>query len=584
MKETAVTVASTEINSGGNRENRAARSNSQERNGDRNLRVSFNDERQTINRRDNDGQNRSRENSRERSWDRNRQDNRRGYSPGPRGRFVNRGYGENQRPWGNRFTPYNNYTTNRRGGPYRGPQAGFNNRRFGTNDISSNNVETQATLTYVMGMFNEVEVPILIDTGSAVTIINEEVWKLLKIKEPLENVPFAIRSVTKHAIEIIGQKEIALQLKSKAKRGALQTFHCKVFVARGLAKEAIMGLDFLKRFEATIDIEQNKLILYKDNVRTVHSLIGRACIGRSIAVVVKEDQIIEAKTEKRVQCALEEELEDGTVVYFEPSDDYLQTVPLSIAGSIDTTKNKAITTQLINPTCNTVEVKGGTIIGTIDTVRDQIEEEASERRKERTSASMDWIKKVNVGKTGFSHDEQRATYDLLQEFEGVFSKGEYDLGRTSIIQHAIEILGDKPRRCGPRPLNPPMRKELEKQLTEMLKNDLIQPSTSEYSCPVVLVKKKCGAIRFCCDFRRLNDATRKDSYPLPRINEIINTLTGAKFFSTMDCKSGYHQLALKPEDTHKTAFATQYGLYEWKVMPMGLCNAPSSWQRPVIFQ
>jgi predicted aspartyl protease len=154
--------------------------------------------------------------------------------------------------------------------------------------MSTNNVDSQATLTYVMGMFNNVEVPMLIDTGSAVTIINEEVWKLLKSTEPLENVPFAIRSVTKHAIEIIGQKEISLQLKPKARKGALHNFQCKVFVARGLAKEAIIGLDFLKRFEAVIDIEQNKLILHKDKVRSVHSLIGRACIGRSIAVVVKK--------------------------------------------------------------------------------------------------------------------------------------------------------------------------------------------------------------------------------------------------------------------------------------------------------
>jgi hypothetical protein len=248
-------------------------------------------------------------------------------------------------------------------------------------------------------------------------------------------------------------------------------------------------------------------------------------------------------------------LEDGTLVYFKLSDAYLQTVPISIAGSIDETQHGEIMTQVINPTSDTVEVKGGTIIGTIDNVSNQTKIDSG-RHTEKSSVPSDWLKKVDVGKTGFSQQEQKANYDLLKEFEGVFSKGEYDLGRTSIIQHSIEIIGEKPKRCGSRPLNPTMRKELETQLQKMLKNDLIQPSTSEYSCPVVLVKKKCGAIRFCCDFRQLNDATRKDSYPLPRINEIINTLAGAKLFSTMDCKSGYHQLALKPEDAHKTAFAT----------------------------
>jgi hypothetical protein len=181
MKEAAVTIASTEVNNGENGENRATGNRTQERNFDnRNFRVSFNDERQSRSR--NDGQNRSRENSMERSWDRSRQDSRERYSPGPRGRFATRRYRENQRPRGsNTFSPHNNnnnynYTANRRGGPYRGPyREGFQNRRFGTNDMSTNNVDSQATLTYVMGMFNNVEVPMLIDTGSAVTIINEEV-------------------------------------------------------------------------------------------------------------------------------------------------------------------------------------------------------------------------------------------------------------------------------------------------------------------------------------------------------------------------------------------------------------------------
>ena len=195
------------------------------------------------------------------------------------------------------------------------------------------------------------------------------------------------------------------------------------------------------------------------------------------------------------------------------------------------------------------------------------------------AGSTDWIKTVDIGKDGFTSTEQKRIYELLADYSDIFSKGEYDLGRINVIEHGIDLNGPKPKRCGPRPLNPTLRVELEKQLKEMMDHDIIQPSRSEFACPVVLVKKKDGSIRFCCDFRRLNDVTRRDSYPLPKINELINTLSGAKLFTTLDFRSGYHQIALNPEDRHKTAFTTQFGLFEWKVMPMGLCNSPGSFSR-----
>ncbi|GFW41171.1 retrovirus-related Pol polyprotein from transposon 17.6 [Trichonephila clavipes] len=113
----------------------------------------------------------------------------------------------------------------------------------------------------------------------------------------------------------------------------------------------------------------------------------------------------------------------------------------------------------------------------------------------------------------------------------------------------------------------------------MKDNDILGPSSSPWSSPIVLVKKKEDSTRFCVDYRRLNDVTKKDSYPLPRIDDTLDTLAGNTWFSTLDLKSGYWQVELQPGDKDKTTFTKRQGLWQFKVMPFGLCNAPATFER-----
>ena len=120
--------------------------------------------------------------------------------------------------------------------------------------------------------------------------------------------------------------------------------------------------------------------------------------------------------------------------------------------------------------------------------------------------------------------------------------------------------------------------EVETQIKELLRQGLIEPSNSPYGAPIIFVKKKDGTLRMCCDWRKLNAQTIKSRYPLPRIDELLDTLQGAQYFSSLDLQSGFHQILINPADVPKTAFTTPFGHYQWKVMSFGLCNAPAIFQ------
>ena len=117
---------------------------------------------------------------------------------------------------------------------------------------------------------------------------------------------------------------------------------------------------------------------------------------------------------------------------------------------------------------------------------------------------------------------------------------------------------------------------IKNEIEDMLEQGLIKPSTSPWSFPVVVVRKKNGKFCFCVNYKPLNDITKKDTYPLPRIDEILDSLHQAQWFTTLDLASGYWQIKVKAEDQEKTAFITKFGIFEFKIMPFGLYNAPAT--------
>ena len=181
--------------------------------------------------------------------------------------------------------------------------------------------------------------------------------------------------------------------------------------------------------------------------------------------------------------------------------------------------------------------------------------------------------------THSAHSEQMKRY-LLRKFPKVFpSELPHILPPQDRISHAIDLYPDyvvPPRRLYRQ--TPDELQETKRQIEEYLSAGHVRPSTSPFGAPVLLVRKKDGSMRMCVDYRALNDITRKNTFPIPRIDDLHDRLAHAKFFTKLDLYSGYHQIPIRIGDEHKTAFTSRYGTYEFLVMPFGLTNAPATFQ------
>ena len=173
--------------------------------------------------------------------------------------------------------------------------------------------------------------------------------------------------------------------------------------------------------------------------------------------------------------------------------------------------------------------------------------------------------------------------NLLGEFATIFSKNDTDLCHFKAVYHRIITRNNDPIKARMRRTPIHFEAEEEANLKKMLDAGVITESCSEYAHPVCLVCKKDGSVRWCIDTRILNSYTVKDRFPLPKIQQCLDTLCGNRYFSTLDLASGYWQIKIAPDDQKKTAFITKYGLFEHKMMCFGLCNALATFQRAMQF-
>jgi len=194
--------------------------------------------------------------------------------------------------------------------------------------------------------------------------------------------------------------------------------------------------------------------------------------------------------------------------------------------------------------------------------------------------SKDPLQEVKIHTDGLTEEELEQGRNLISKFSSIFSRNDHDIGHTDLVTHRIELENEVPFKQRFRRIPPAMFQEVRDHLQQLLASGVIRRSHSPWSSNVVLVRKKDGSLRMCVDYRQLNKITKKDAYALPRIEEILDSLAGNKYFTVLDMKSGYHQVGIEEAHKPRTAFTVgPLGFFEYTRMPFGLANSPATYQR-----
>lgn len=192
-------------------------------------------------------------------------------------------------------------------------------------------------------------------------------------------------------------------------------------------------------------------------------------------------------------------------------------------------------------------------------------------------------KEVDLSNTRLSKEQRNRLRALVDKYWQIFSRDEEDLGKVKrrYGEHDIELKNPKMQPILQKPYTVPFAKEriVDECVDRMLRMNIIQPTSSNWASPIVLVKKPDGSERFCVDCRRVNEVTVKDAFPMPNVKQKLNKLHGCQWFTSLDCTSGYWQIGMTARAQEISAFICNRGSFAYRVMPFGLCNAPATFQR-----
>lgn len=430
---------------------------------------------------------------------------------------------------------------------------------------------------YVRGHINGTQINFLIDSGSTVTLISKQMFDRLGIVSlSVRNKNMSIQGVDGSDIKIYGREQFQIKLGHKKIEHPV--------IVCNITTDGIIGQDFILKHARHLDFDTLQLIL-----RSGECVQCYACreIDRVCRVIVREGIEIPPQSYTCVRVEIPDNGQLPAIGYVEndKAEDMLKSLHV-VEGLVDT-HGSNIGIGVVNRSEESIFLHQGKEVASCKSSYMEMTErhrcatvDKRETKPDPTQLPEHLEELLKRSSVHLDKDQTNRLATLLKKYQDIFVTSTDELGCTDKVTHKINTGNAQPIKQAPR-RQPMGKRESEKEEVErMLTKGIIEPSNSEWSSPVVLITKKDGSTRFCVDYRKLNSVTKVDAYPIPRVDDCLEALSGNTWFSSMDLCSGFWQVKMDDNDKHKTAFSTSsYGLYHFKVMPFGLVNSPATFQR-----
>lgn len=452
-------------------------------------------------------------------------------------------------------------------------------------------VQTSLQSNFINVEINSQTVRTLVDSGSSLCCIKKSLYQ--QMYPEMTNIKPSkysfVKGISGKLIEVGGSVDLKITIGG---RTCSHAFH----IIEDIHHSLIIGIDFLKQHKCTLNFAKSQfetesgdcLISFISPFK-----IGLARLTKSITIEPMSECLVPVRLSK---------IENGGVALVETVSS-LSDKEVGLARTLVKSNNGRAICRILNPFPSTKHIKAGTVIGKLlpfdensvsapfcfddvsvddtDSVDDKYDDIGVYSSSPVNSNAILEELGISLEHSDISTEDKLKLKNFIAKNRDMFALDSSELGCTNYHTHRIETGDAPPQRQYPYRVGTDQKKEIETQVEDMLKNGIIEPSDSYWAAPVILCKKKDGTFRFAIDYRRLNAVTVPQNYPLPRFEDVVDSVSAShsKIFSVLDLKAGFHQIPLDPETKHKSTFTCHIGNYSFKRLPYGLRNAPVAFQK-----